>query len=282
MNVRALIPVLLALSWFLPAMSAHGAVQRGDRLWALPHALYPAHTVVTIAPINNKTIQGRFGVLHQHSYADLGRQNARGWLQRAQLTVASDQKLYWSYAISYFPTAGDAQAAVADLHKPLKLFRAGPYSGRAVTVTTDGKYATYHIFGAGTILVEEFCSIAGPDLHTNRPLLLRVCSRQDRKLVALLKKTLAANSPTTPIAAAPGTPAEAVHTTVDIRARFTIKGESVAGVPMLVTFSFKTRTATCSGVSDVNGDASCIEDITNATKGYTVHVAIVFTYGGQT
>jgi len=61
-------------------------------------------------------------------------------------------------------------------------------------------------------------------LHTNRPLLLRVCSRQDRKLVALVKKTLAANAPTTPIAAAAGTPAEAVHTTVGIRAPFTISG----------------------------------------------------------
>jgi len=203
-------------------------------------------------------------------------------LQRAQLTVASDQKLYWSYAISYFPSTGDVQGAVADFHKPLKLFRAGPYSGRAVAVTTDGKYAAYHIFGSGTILVEEFCSTAGPDLHTNRPLLLRVCSRQDRKLVALLKKTLAANAPTTPIAAAAGTPAEAVHTTVGIRPPFTIRGEGVAGVPMLVTFSFKNRTATCSGVSDVNSDASGIEDITNATRGYTVHVAIVFTYGGQT
>jgi len=238
--------------------------------------------VVTIAPVNNQTIQGRFGVLHQHTYADLGRQDAHGWLQRAQLTVASDQKLYWSYAISYFPSAANVQAAVADLHKPLKLFRAGPYSGRAVTVTTDGKYATYHIFGSGTILVEEFCSLTGPDLHTYRPLLLRVCSRQDRKLVALLKKTLAASSPTTFIAAAAGSPAVEPRTTVDIRARFTIKGQGVAGVPMLATFSFKTTTGTCSGVTDANGDASCTEDITNATKGYTVHVAIVFTYGGQT
>jgi len=193
--------------------------------------------VVTIAPVNNQTIQGRFGVLHQHTYADLGRQDAHGWLQRAQLTVASDQKLYWSYAISYFPSAANVQAAVADLHKPLKLFRAGPYSGRAVTVTTDGKYATYHIFGSGTILVEEFCSLTGPDLHTYRPLLLRVCSRQDRKLVALLKKTLAASSPTTFIAAAAGSPAVEPRTTVDIRARFTIKGQGVAGVPMLATFS---------------------------------------------
>lgn len=192
------------------------------------------------------------------------------------------KKWYWSYAISYFPSAGDVQGAVADLHKPLKLFRAGPYSGQAVAVTTDGKYAAYHIFESGTILVEELCATAGPDLHTNRPLLLRVCSREDRKLVALVKKTLAANAPTTPIAAAAGTPAEAVHTTVGIRAPFTFNGEGVAGVPMLITFSFTTQTATCSGVSDVNGDASCIEDITNATKGYPVHVAIVFTYGGQT
>ena len=282
MKVRTLIPLLLVLSWFLPATSAQGAGQRGDRLWALPHTLYPAHTVIAIVPPTNKTIQQRFGVLHQHTYANLSRQNAHGWLQRAQLMVAADQTLYWSYAISYFPSASAVQAAVSDLRKPLKLFQAGPYSGRAVTVTTNGKYATYHIFGSGTILIEEFCSIAGPDLHTNRPVLLRVCSRQDRKLVALLKKTLAASSPTTPIAASVGPPAETVRTTVDIRGHFSIKGEGVAGVPMLATFSFKTGTGTCSGVTDANGDASCTEDITNATKGYTVHVAIVFTYGGQT
>jgi len=29
--------------------------------------------VVTNAAVNNQTIQGRFGVLHQHTYADLGR-----------------------------------------------------------------------------------------------------------------------------------------------------------------------------------------------------------------
>jgi hypothetical protein len=60
-----------------------------------------------------------------------------------------------------------------------------------------------------------------------------------------------------------------------------VNGQGVAGVPMSTSWYYKTTTSYCSGITDGSGTASCSRDISRATKGYTVTIAVAFTYNGQ-
>src|SRR5438477_18063 len=53
-------------------------------------------------------------------------------------------------------------------------------------------------------------------------------------------------------------------------------GQSVAGVRMVATWHFRTRSSQCSAITDNEGRAECSSDIGRATKGYTVVIDVVF------
>jgi len=59
-------------------------------------------------------------------------------------------------------------------------------------------------------------------------------------------------------------------------------GNGIAGVPMTATWHYKTTNSQCTGVTDSDGRASCVRDISSATVGYQVTVDVVFVYNGTT
>lgn len=69
---------------------------------------------------------------------------------------------------------------------------------------------------------------------------------------------------------------------VTVYGRITGDGKGIEGVPMKTVWRFKNSVATCGGVSDRDGQASCTLRLSNVSKGTEVQVLVTFTYQGQT
>lgn len=68
---------------------------------------------------------------------------------------------------------------------------------------------------------------------------------------------------------------------VTVYGRITKDGKGVKGVPMNTTWQLANSTATCGGVSDGSGRASCTMRLGNISKGTEVQVRVAFGYQGQ-
>ena len=78
-------------------------------------------------------------------------------------------------------------------------------------------------------------------------------------------------------------PAPTDNSRVTVTSRLTKGGAGVAGTLMSTTWHYKTTTSACGGgPSRADGAMSCTRDISRATKGFTVTIAVVVTYQGQT
>lgn len=64
------------------------------------------------------------------------------------------------------------------------------------------------------------------------------------------------------------------NSTVTVFGRLRMGGVPVAGQPMSTTWSYKSTTVGCSGVTNSEGVASCSRDIGRATKGYRVNIQV--------
>ena len=76
-------------------------------------------------------------------------------------------------------------------------------------------------------------------------------------------------------------PSPRQNSTVTVYGQITRDGVGILGVPMYTTWHYKTTTSYCSGISGLDGVASCSRMISRATKGYFVSIVVEFTFEGR-
>lgn len=68
---------------------------------------------------------------------------------------------------------------------------------------------------------------------------------------------------------------------VTVYGRLVVNGQVAAGAQMNTTWYYKTTSPGCSATADSDGVAECSRDTGRPTKGYTVRIAVSFTYNGR-
>lgn len=76
------------------------------------------------------------------------------------------------------------------------------------------------------------------------------------------------------------TPAQRQH--VSVYGTLLCGEQPIVGAPMHVVWHYKSTTATCDGVTDASGTATCERSIGGASTGYYVRLDLTITHGGQT